>query len=175
MNDETFISSGPPIPLDCVRPRALIGDRNRTASAMEVNRMAELTAAEKKICASLGIAPEAFRAQRTRETSGNGTTFAAAREPMLPGLARAHDEIDRADVADLANRGNSRSQWFDAPAPDLIAAAISGLRAFDPNAGQPGENKTYDRLLDGCLAAMRALDLSAPAYANRTPRPGEKR
>lgn len=88
--------------------------------------------------------------------------------PAAQGLLRAHSEIDRAHSAALTDEPDDG--WRKIPIAELIAAAIAGLTAYDPE----DEDSYEDDLLPGMLNAVRALDLARPAFADRKPLPGEK-
>ncbi|MDO8431773.1 MAG: hypothetical protein Q7S58_05115 [Candidatus Binatus sp.] len=137
-----------------------------------------LTEADRKMCASMGIDERTFLAQKrgglslshapSHSTSARSQRTAVSSSGSA-GLMRAHDEVDRAhDVLSSQQKG-SYSSWAKVPIQEHVAAAIAGLKAFDPSA-----KDGYDTLLVGVMHAMRALELSAPAYADTKPLPGEK-
>lgn len=145
-----------------------------------------LSAAERKIAASLGLSEEEFarhkersvaRAERKakspyglaatqREIAGSlglsERQFAGAAGPLghVPreeaGLLHAHHEIDRAHAATYDENHTN------APDRELLNGALAELKAYNPD-----DDNTYDHLLKGVVYAARLLNRVAPAYADQ--------
>ena len=108
-----------------------------------------LSSGEREVCERMGLSPRRFALNKAGELPATG-------------LARAHQEVDRAH-ADMyeGGAGSGGEAWGKAPDQELLQTAISELQKFDPDS----EEETYDRLLNGTMHAMCLLARIAGPYA----------
>ena len=122
--------------------------------------MKELTKDQKKIAYQFGMSETELARDLTRNSSK--TAIAASEHRRVgdgpPGLLRAHQEIDAAHRAfHSADYADNTSE------PELVGAAISALKQWNPDKDDDVEN--YDHLLDAAHCVMRLVNRVGPDFA----------